>query len=176
MFLVVGHIYFLCMGQNGVVALVLWVFGVFWSCYSSWWSLLGGIGRGLISLSSLFICIHPWRWGCLIFRSWKFRALFFRGFEGVGSTSLFGIWIVASKSFANSLIALSWESTTRKVNSGRGVWKAFTRSASSITEVGNFHKCWEEGYFIWCGLSSCVNIVAGVASVIIECWSKIPST
>ena len=42
------------------------------------------------------------------------------------------------------------------------------------TEVGNFHKFWEERYCIWCGLSYSVNVVEDLEYVIIDFWSNVP--
>ena len=49
----------------------------------------------------------------------------------VSSASLFGILVSASKILANSVIALFWDSPTRKGDYGLGVCKAFSRSESA---------------------------------------------
>ena len=62
----------------------------------------------------------------------NFRALFFeRGWGGGGQC--IPVWELncCIKFFPNPLIALSWESPTRKGDSGTGVCKAFYRSAAA---------------------------------------------
>ena len=82
-----------------------------------------------------FIWIHPWRWVCMIFQPWEFRAMFLRGFGGLGSASLFGSLNAAWTIFDNSLIALIWESPNWKGDHGRGVCKEFSRYAAAWTDM-----------------------------------------
>ena len=56
---------------------------------------------------------------------------FIRGAGVVGSASMFGILVSASKILSNYLIALSWEFPTWKCDSGLGFFKVFVISAAS---------------------------------------------
>ena len=101
-----GRIYFLCNGHGGVVSLVLWVFCVFCSCWSWWWSFLGGSGRCLISFLSLF---HgsTLRSADVWYIIFGILALLFLRVTGrVDSASLFGSWIITSIVLANPIIAV----------------------------------------------------------------------
>ena len=123
--------FFLCIDHSGIASLVPLMFWCIFPCCCWWWSCLSWTSKFMIPVLRLFLWIQPWRWGLMIFHTWKFRALLYQpGWGGVGITSLFGIIVSASKILANYLIALSWESYTWKCDFGLGVCKAFAISAA----------------------------------------------
>ena len=84
-------------------------------CCCWWWSCLDWTRNFLLSVLRFLICIHPWRWGCMIFHPCNISALLHSQVWGGVSLSLFGTLVPASKILANSLISLSWVSPILKV-------------------------------------------------------------
>ena len=133
--LAIGHIYCQCSVHISVVALVLLVCWFIYSCCRWGCSFLGGTGKFMISFLRLFICIHPWRWGCLIFHPWNLELFLIRGYCGGGECIPVIELNLRIKTLSQFPYFLSWDSPTWKCDSCRGVCRAFSRSVAELMAI-----------------------------------------
>ena len=71
----VGHTCFLCSGPDGVASLVPLMFWCIFPLFLLMVEFYVWTGKFLLYVLIFFICIHPWRWVCLIFHFCKFSTL-----------------------------------------------------------------------------------------------------